>query len=826
MDAWRALREIVDAISEGFVLYDSDDRLVLCNERYRELYAISADIIVPGNTFEQIVRTGAERGQYTDALGRIDDWVAERVRLHRNPPGSIEQHLGDGRWLRIAEYKTPSGWTAGLRIDITNLKQAEAAVRQSGQRYRRLVERTSVMAYSFRVGDDQLSYVGPQATKILGYTPDQLASGAFWFERMHPDDRAEVARIGKHMEARRQDYTIEYRMFTADGRVLWLRDLVAFDEDLDGTAVVNGIIVDVTEQKRAETALRESDERLRASEQRLRYLVESTDVVPYTWDIAARKYIYIGPQTARILGYEDKQWTDEAWWLSLVHPDDRGRITAHSLEFNARPRDEYLEYRMVAADGRTVWVRDIMKVGNDGAGGQTGYGVMIDVTESKSQQEQLIHAQKIEAIGQLTGGIAHDFNNLLAVIIGNLQLLDKPLRENTRLHGRVKLGLEAAQSGAELTRRLLAFARRQPLEPKLVQVNDLLSLMIPLMERTLGEAIKIRVRRSDNPSPVNVDRSQLENAIFNLAINARDAMPDGGAISIVTGDVTLDRQYASSHPHVSPGRYVMIAVTDSGTGMTPEVMKRAFEPFFTTKQPGRGTGLGLSMVHGFVKQTGGHIELYSEPGHGTSVKIYLPQAEDGVVIKSDPASAQDEVPEGSERILVVDDNAHVRATMVSILESLGYEVFEADSGTAALAVLEKDRGIDLVFSDIVMPGGMNGFALAEEVGKQYPEAKVLLTSGFADIGSGPRTSAGEGRAWIGKPCERDTLARKIREVLRRVPEALGPMTAKRTGEGAPLPTHTDGVQSHLSDGTLMDSESTTPQRAWRQPLAPDDPSCG
>jgi len=518
-----------------------------------------------------------------------------------------------------------------------------------------------------------------------------------------------------------------------------------------------------------EQRVHERTEQLDASEQRYRHVVDL--IQDGIWIHVDGRIIFANPYAVRMFGATSADELIGRPVMSLFHPDDCNRaIERTRLVVEERQPLPLTDMKIVRLDGQTI-IAEVHGMPFVQGGSVHVIASGRDVTAQRGAEMQLRQAQKMEAVGQLTGGIAHDFNNLLAVIIGNLQLLDKPLRENIRLHGRVKLGLEAARSGAELTRRLLAFARRQRLEPKLVQANDLLSQMVPLMERTLGEAVRIRVRLSDDPWLTNVDPSQLESAILNLAINARDAMADGGEISIVTENIMLDGHYTATHPHVSPGRYVKIAVTDNGTGMTPEVMKRAFEPFFTTKEVGKGSGLGLSMVYGFVKQSGGHVELYSEPGHGTSVKIYLPQAAGGVAVAPDLASDEPEAPEGSERILVVDDNARVRATAVSILEGLGYEVLEAESGPAALAALEKNRRIDLVFSDIVMPDGMTGFALAEEVSKQYPEAKILLTSGFADIGSAARMPVGEGRAWIGKPYERDALARKIREVLSRAPEA-------------------------------------------------------
>jgi PAS domain S-box-containing protein len=512
-----------------------------------------------------------------------------------------------------------------------------------------------------------------------------------------------------------------------------------------------------------EQRVHERTEQLDVSEQRYRHVVDL--IQEGIWIHVDGRIIFANQQAAKMLGAASPDKLIGRPVMSLIHPDDRNRAIERTRQVieDLKPLP-LTDMKIVRLDGQTI-IAELHGIPFVQGGDVHVIASGRDVTAQREAEMRLRQAQKMEAVGQLTGGIAHDFNNLLAVIIGNLQLLEKPLQDDARLQGRLKLALEAARSGAELTRRLLAFSRRQVLEPKIVQPNDLLMQMVPLMKRTLGEAIRLDVRLADDIWPVKVDTSHLESAVLNLAINARDAMPEGGRISIATATVTLDSDYAVTRSYVSPGRYVMIAVSDTGTGMTPDIIKRAFEPFFTTKETGKGSGLGLSMVYGFVKQSGGHIELYSEPGHGTTVKIYLPRVEAEADIPTESLPNRHEQPTGTERILVVDDNASVRATAVSMLESLGYEVLEAEDGNAALKVLAGSPGIDMVFSDIVMPGSVNGFVLAAEVRKRFPRTRVLLTSGFADIGSRSAPSIQEDLAWIGKPYEFEALARKLREVL-------------------------------------------------------------
>lgn len=350
--------------------------------------------------------------------------------------------------------------------------------------------------------------------------------------------------------------------------------------------------------------------------------------------------------------------------------------------------------------------------------------------ELKETLAQLQQAQKMETVGNLTGGIAHDFNNLLGILIGNLDLLKEMLESDEDASELVDAALEAGLRGKDLNRRLLAFARRQSLKPETIDVNETLASMTKLLQRSLGERIEISIRSTANIWPVTVDPTQLETAILNLGVNARDAMPNGGNITVETANVRLDESFAEIDEEVVPGPYVMLAVSDEGTGMAPEVVKRVFDPFFTTKEVGQGTGLGLSMVHGFIKQSGGHVSVYSERNIGTTVKLFLPREKNTVAEIEDEASAQEQPLGHGQRVLLVEDNDGMRKVAKKQLSDLGYEVVEADRATAAIEVLEKGEKVDLVFSDVVMPGEMDGIGLANKISRDYPGLPVLLTSGF------------------------------------------------------------------------------------------------
>jgi PAS domain S-box-containing protein len=395
-------------------------------------------------------------------------------------------------------------------------------------------------------------------------------------------------------------------------------------------------------------------------------------------------------------------------------------------------------------------------------------GFIRDLTSRHKIEEELRQSQKMEAIGQLTGGLAHDFNNLLTVISGNLEMLERKISDPS-LKMLVGEAQDAADDGAKLTGQLLAFGRRQPLNPTVLDIGQHLSSFSDLLRRTLGETIELRTIVTGGHNHALVDGPQFQSALLNLVLNARDAMPRGGRLSIEISRVRLDADYAQMYPQVRPGEYVLVAVTDTGAGMSKEVLERAFEPFFTTKGVGAGTGLGLSMVYGFAKQSGGHVQLYSEVGQGTSVRVFLPTATSQRAhagsrdIRAETAGP-DDIPGGFERILVVEDDARVRRVMVSRLLDAGYRVVEAADGEQALARLEDTPDIALLLTDIVMPGELTGDELARRVRITHPQIKILFTSGYAEPVIAEKELAQLG-SWLKKPYTARELAVRLRELL-------------------------------------------------------------
>ncbi len=387
-----------------------------------------------------------------------------------------------------------------------------------------------------------------------------------------------------------------------------------------------------------------------------------------------------------------------------------------------------------------------------------------DLTERQLAEEKLRRSQRMETVGHLTGGVAHDFNNLLTVLVGNLELLEDHVAEDADAEKLRANAMKAAERGADLTQHLLAFSRRQVLNPKTVDINALLAGSVEIMRRTLGEDIDILVDEGAELWKAVVDAGQLENALLNLTLNARDAMPQGGLLTIETRNIHLDMEYSRAREEVSPGPYVMIAVSDDGRGMPPEVVDRAFEPFFTTKEVGKGSGLGLSMIFGFAKQSGGHLAIYSEVGEGTTVKLFLPKAADGE--KAAVARRRESsLPRGGESILLVEDNEDVRFIVVASLRSLGYKVHDAGYGQEALAVLDDGDRFDLLITDIVLPGDMHGRDVAREISRRVPGIKVLYMSGYAENSIIHQGRLDPGVRLLMKPYRLETLAHAVREAL-------------------------------------------------------------
>ncbi len=612
---------------------------------------------------------------------------------------------------------------------------------------------------------------------------------------IHPAERETAARAFDEFRHRNGAMRIEVRLDLPGDASGWVVFLGKTTPDRDGTpARMGGITINSTRRRRAEeaaaAALQETERRLREVNQKLQ-------------ERAERRVRELGASRAQMQAIFD----NSPDWLTLFHATADGRFVYADLN-HATEKAYGLPYDQIV--GRTVeeilgveqaqlplrMMRACIASGENQrytatrtlAGVTRSIDVMFvrvpeqrdgdyfimstarDTTDRDAMESQLRQAQKMEALGQLTGGVAHDFNNLLQVVLGNLDNLrrradaaDAPTR--SEIIGSVDGAMRGVERAASLTQRLLAFARRQPLEPRAVDVDRLLTGMSEMLRRTLGESVVIEIVLSGGLWRIYADPNQLENTIINLAVNARDAMPDGGKLTIESANADLDDAYAAEHQEVHPGQYVMLAISDTGTGMTDDVIASAFDPFFTTKELGRGTGLGLSQVYGFVKQSNGHVKICSEPGKGTQIRLYLPRLTSDTVVDDDVAVGGLPLGHRSEIVLLVEDDKAVRELNVNTLRELNYAVIEAEDGAKALRVLEIVPNIRLLFTDVGLPGGMNGRQLADAALRLRPDLRVLFTTGYAHNAFADRGQFDRGIELLRKPFTAAALATKVRELL-------------------------------------------------------------
>jgi len=597
--------------------------------------------------------------------------------------------------------------------------------------------------------------------EVIGHNVKMLMPEPFhtghdaYLKNYHRTRDRKIIGIGREVVGRRKDGTT------------FPMDLSVGEAEQDGGSIFVGIIHDLTERNRQEQALREAASRLKA--------VVDTAVDGVILIDARGSIMMFNPACEKLFGYSAAEVTglnvkmlmpapfrqEHDRYLDNFHTTGERKIIGIGREVSGQRKD-----------GSTFPMD--LSVGESQQEGQTVFvGIIHDLTDRKRTEEQLVQAQKMETVGQLSGGIAHDFNNLLTVMIGNAENLSERLKARPDLKQLSDQILSAGERGAELTQRLLAFSRRQALRPVTINCNQLVEGMRALLTRMLREDITIKTMLDPDLLPAFADAAQLESAILNLSLNAQDAMPGGGNLTLSTSDASLDERYQRDHPEVRSGDYVMIAVTDDGEGMAPDILERVFEPFFTTKEVGKGSGLGLSMVYGFVKQSNGHVGIYSEPGLGTTVRLYLPAASptsDAAkpVVEHQPVTR---APTDACTVLLAEDDPFVRSYAITCLESLGYNVITAVDGREALAHLHRGEKIDLLFTDLVMPGGISGWELAEQAVKILPGLKVLMTSGYPLETLATRGHKRTNGNILNKPYRKADLARRLREVLDQPDEA-------------------------------------------------------
>lgn len=657
--------------------------------------------------------------------------------------------------LSISPIKAPSGATIGIAKvvrDITDSNRTRQVLRQQTEELRRIFETSQDLILVTDIMGTPVQ-VSPSVKSILGYEPEEILgkSGALF---LHPDDLKNAQQEMRAARHGKKARSFDGRNIHRDGRLVTLSWLGTWSEPVKRFFFVGR---DMTESRQAQETLRESEQLARG--------IINTALDAFVQIDENGTITDWNSQAEAIFGWPRKDALQKNVFELITGFSQQDQLRDGLANFRVAGREEVSrprrEIQVRSRDGRE-FTAELSVTALKTRDGFVFNGFMRDLTEKIAAEDRIRQAEKMEAVGQLTGGIAHDFNNILTVITGTIEILAEAVKGEPQLAAITRMIDEAASRGADLTQHLLAFARKQPLDPKETDVNTLIIDTAKLLQRTLGEHVEIESVFEDEICPALVDPNQLATAILNLALNARDAMPGGGKLIIETGSVVLDEAYARMHSDVRPGRYAMIAVSDTGTGIPANMLDKVFNPFFTSKGPGKGTGLGLSMVYGFVKQSAGHIMIYSEEGHGTTIKMYLPPAS-GTLRAAKPMLAS-VAESGHETILVVEDDKLVRDYVLTQLHALGYVTLDAANATEALAIANAGHPFHLLFTDVIMPG-INGRQLANEIAKIKPGLKVLFTSGYTENAIIHHGRLDEGVLLLAKPYRKSDMAIMIRKAL-------------------------------------------------------------
>jgi PAS domain S-box-containing protein len=752
----------LDATTDGILSVDLEGRITGYNAPFLEMWRL--DPPAPGTLEVPLLRNAAS------LVAQPESFVSDILAWYEHPESEVHDEIRfhDGRVLERALRPQRLGDQVVGRVwsfrDVTDRARARAALQAQRAYLRAVLDALPTPVWSkdwdgrFTLANQALGDIyGVTADALLGRTDADYNRSAEEVEQYLEGDRA-VMRDGS------RKLVVEEPITHADGQTRWYHTRkVGLVPPDGGRPQVLGIATDITERQRAQAALQESEAQFRA--------IFDASAIGTTMLDAGERVLRANTAFQRMVGLPDQALRGTPLG-ELVHPADR---QAHGEMFRQLVAGEIAHYqrekRLVRADGGVIWVRLTGSLVQRTEGRDPFViGMVEDVTERRHAEEalaesqrQLLHSQKMEAVGRLAGGIAHDFNNMLMAIGGHAELLRTEPEMPASCRWQADEIRKAADRAAGLTRQLLAFSRKQVMQPRPLSVNAVITDMEDMLRRLIGETIRLRTSLTPHVGVVRADPGQLEQVLMNLAVNARDAMPQGGTLAVQTDNVTLDAEYAALHDEVVPGRYVMLAVADTGTGMDADVRQRIFEPFFTTKPQGQGTGLGLSTVYGIVAQSGGHVRVESEPGKGTVFLIYLPREdrphETPAVAAPQPALG------GRETLLLVEDDEVVRELLRMFLLRLGYRVLGAGSGDEALAAVQAHGSPpDLLLTDVVMPG-MSGRELARAVRERWPGVAVIYMSGYTDDAIEQHGVLDPGSEFIQKPVSPDLLAHRVRAVL-------------------------------------------------------------
>ncbi|MBN2321605.1 MAG: PAS domain S-box protein [Acidobacteria bacterium] len=746
-------RMLVENSLQGLTIIQNG-RIVFCNNAFADICGYTTEELMALPEAKPIIHP-ADR---ETVVGRGHERLSGKS-VPRHYEYRILRKDGSFRWLEayasVIDYKgAPAAQI--VQLDITERKQAEISLRESEERFRLIAETVDEIFWIYDAEKEVATYLSPAFDRIWGYPREKIIDNPDRFlDRIHPDDLKNLEDANKLIK-NGQPFAYRYRVIQPDGSVrhIWNRGYPIADTS-GRTKRYVGVGQDVTEWKEAEEALIESKE----------YYNRIINCIgdPLFVKNHEHRFVLVNDALCAFSGMRREELLGN--YLFDTMPESLAAyLRKHEEEVLNTGNENISEDILRDSGGSDCVVMTKKSLLTDKDGQKQIVGVIRDITEHKNLETQLLQAQKMEAIGILAGGVAHDFNNLLNVINGYSELLLEDMENNNPFREDVEQIHQAGQRAANLTSQLLAFSRKQILQAENLDLNTVISQMSTMLRRLIREDIEFVFVAHPDLKPIHADPAQIQQIVMNLAVNARDAMPTGGKLTIETANVDFDDNYIHKHPVAKPGKYAMMAISDTGIGMEEETKSHLFEPFYTTKERGKGTGLGLATVYGIVKQSNGFIWVYSEPGKGTTFKIYFPEKEGGA-IKSETAFSSDSGFRGSETILVVEDEAAVRTLARRILKDSGYTVLEAREGTEALRLAkEYSDDIHMVITDVVMPG-LGGAKLVAGLEAERPGIKALYISGYTDNAIVHHGILDSNVAFLQKPFTVEGLARKVREVL-------------------------------------------------------------